>query len=100
MRLDKTVSALPLIIIFINQCKTGDNVSIPKNKYIDLVQIFNELRKLQKPILNNGVPDYSVDAMARQYSDLKDLKMQLISLDQILKFNMLSIKIFFLMQLI
>ena len=81
MRLDKTVSALLLIIIFINQCKTGDNVSIPKNKYIDLVQIFNELRKLQEPILNNGVPDYSIEAMARQYSELKDLKMQLISID-------------------
>ena len=81
MRLEKKVFALLLIIIFINQCKTGDSVSIPKNKYIDLVQIFNELRKLQEPILNNGVPDYSVDAMARQYSDLKDLKMQLISID-------------------
>jgi len=81
MRLNKTVSALLLIIIFINQCKTGDNVSIPKNKYIDLVQIFNELRKLQEPILYNGVPDYSIEAMARQYSELKDLKMQLISID-------------------
>ena len=81
MRLDKTVSALLLIIIFINQCKTGDNVSIPKNKFIDLVQIFNELRKLQEPILNNGVPDYSVETMAKQYSELKDLKMQLISID-------------------
>ena len=81
MRLEKKVFALLLIIIFINQCKTGDNVSIPKNKYIDLVQIFNELRKLQEPILNNGVPDYSIEAMAKQYSNLKDLKIQLTSLD-------------------
>ena len=81
MRLEKTLFALLLIIIFINQCKTGDNVSIPKNKYIDLVQIFNELRKLQEPILNNGVPDYSIEAMAKQYSNLKDLKIQLTSLD-------------------
>ena len=81
MRLEKTLFTLLLIIIFINQCKTGDNVSIPKNKYIDLVQIFNELRKLQEPILNNGVPDYSIEAMAKQYSNLKDLKIQLTSLD-------------------
>jgi len=81
MRLEKTLFALLLIIIFINQCKTGDNVSIPKNKYIDLVQIFNELRKLQEPILNNGVPDYSIEAMAKQYSNLKALKIQLTSLD-------------------
>jgi len=81
MRLEKTLFALLLIIIFINQCKTGDNVSIPKNKYIDLVQVFNELRMLQEPILNNGVPDYSIEAMAKQYSDLKDLKMQLILID-------------------
>ena len=81
MRLEKTLFALLLIIIFINQCKTGDNVSIPKNKYIDLVQIFNELRKLQEPILNNGVPDYSIEAIAKQYSNLKDLKIQLTSLD-------------------
>ena len=81
MRLEKTLFALLLIIIFINQCKTGDNVSIPKNKYIDLVQIFNELRKLHEPILNNGVPDYSIEAMAKQYSNLKDLKIQLTSLD-------------------
>ncbi|SVC51098.1 uncharacterized protein METZ01_LOCUS303952, partial [marine metagenome] len=40
MRLEKKVFALLLIIIFINQCKTGDSVSIPKNKYIDLVHIF------------------------------------------------------------
>lgn len=81
MKFGKTFFILLLIFIFLNQCKTGDNVSIPKNKYIDLVQVFNELRKLQEPILNNGVPDYSIEAMAKQYSDLKDLKMQLILID-------------------
>jgi len=81
MKFGKTIFILLLIFIFLNQCKTGDNVSIPKNKYIDLVQVFNELRKLQEPILNNGVPDYSIEAMAKQYSDLKDLKMQLILID-------------------
>ena len=81
MRIGKTFFALLLIIILINQCRTGDNASIPKNKYNDLVQIFHALRGLQEPILNNGVPDYSVEAMARQYSDLKDLKMQLILID-------------------
>ena len=54
MRLEKTLFALLLVIIFINQCRTDDNASIPKNKYNDLVQIFNALRKLQEPILDNG----------------------------------------------
>ena len=81
MRIGKTFFALLLIILLINQCRTGDNASIPKNKYNDLVQIFHALRGLQEPILNNGVPDYSVEAMARQYSGLKDLKMQLILID-------------------
>ena len=81
MRIGKTFFALLLIILLINQCRTGDNASIPKNKYNDLVKIFHALRKLQEPILNNGVPDYSVEAMARQYSGLKDLKMQLILID-------------------
>ena len=54
MRSRKTVFALLLVIIFINQCRTGENVTMPKNKYDDLVQIFNALRKLQEPILDNG----------------------------------------------
>ena len=81
MRLEKTLFALLLVIIFINQCRTDDNASIPKNKYNDLVQIFNALRKLQEPILDNGVPDYTEKAMLIQYSDLKDLKIKLLSID-------------------
>ena len=81
MRLEKTLFALLLVIIFINQCRTDDNASIPKNKYNDLVQIFNALRKLQEPILDNGVPDYTEKAMLVQYSDLKDLKIKLLSID-------------------
>jgi len=81
MRSRKTVFALLLVIIFINQCRTGENVTIPKNKYDDLVQIFNALRKLQEPILDNGVPDYTEKAMLIQYSDLKDLKIKLLSID-------------------
>ena len=81
MRSRKTVFALLLVIIFINQCRTGENVTMPKNKYDDLVQIFNALRKLQEPILDNGVPDYTEKAMLIQYSDLKDLKIKLLSID-------------------
>ncbi len=34
--------------------------------YEDLAALFKEFRELQKPAMNNGVPDYSTGAMAQQ----------------------------------
>ena len=34
----------------------------------DLIQLFDDWRAFERPVFVDGVPDYSADAMSRQYS--------------------------------
>ena len=68
--------------MIIVSCSTNQRVNelSRKNDYKDLLQVFTELRKLQDPVLNNGVPDYTPKAMANQKKSLDALlaNMQMI----------------------
>ncbi|HET7787006.1 MAG TPA: DUF885 family protein [Myxococcales bacterium] len=49
--------------------------------YSDLVRLFAEWRALQKPVLVDGVPDYTPAAMGRQAAELKSWQQRLSALD-------------------
>ena len=70
------------VLMIIVSCSTNQkaNELSRKNDYKDLLQVFTELRKLQDPVLNNGVPDYTPKAMANQKKSLDALlaNMQMI----------------------
>ena len=70
------------VLMIIVSCSTNQRVNelSRKNDYKDLLQVFTELRKLQDPVLNNGVPDYTPKAMANQKKSLDALlaNMQMI----------------------
>jgi hypothetical protein len=62
----------------------GGNASTPlptlKN-YSDLTALFTEWRAFQRPVLNNGVPDYTPGAMALQQRQLATLQRRLAAID-------------------
>ena len=68
--------------MIIVSCSTNQKVNelSRKNDYKDLLEVFIELRALQDPVLNNGVPDYTPKAMANQKKSLEILltNMQMI----------------------
>ena len=49
--------------------------------YEDLVKLFEEWRKFQKPAIVDGVPDYTAEAMARQHRELKAYQARLMAID-------------------
>jgi len=53
----------------------------PKRDYSDLVSLFNEFREFMKPRVIDGVPDYSKEAMKRQYQKLKEYQKRLDAFD-------------------
>ena len=49
--------------------------------YEDLVRLFEEWREFQKPVIIDGVPDYTAEAMAKQHRELKDYQARLEAID-------------------
>ncbi len=49
--------------------------------YEDLVALFKDWRDFEAPVVLNGIPDYSQDAMAAQYSELPAWRARLDALD-------------------
>jgi len=50
-------------------------------RYEDLTALFDEWRAFQKPVLVDGVPDYSAEAMAAQQSELATYQQRLAGID-------------------
>ena len=48
-----------------------------QSSYDQLVTLFGEWRDFERPAFVDGVPDYSADAMGRQYRELGDWKERL-----------------------
>jgi len=49
--------------------------------YEDLVNLFEEWREFQKPVIVDGVPNYTAEAMAKQHLELKDYQNRLAAID-------------------
>ncbi len=52
-----------------------------EGSYEKLVAVFKEFRELQKPVMVNGVPDYTDKAMAKQHRQLKVLRKKLEAIE-------------------
>jgi len=64
-------------------CSPGNNEAAADNSgtYEDLVELFEEWREFQKPVIVDGVPDYTADAMAKQHLELKEYQDRLAEID-------------------
>ncbi|MGD9345883.1 MAG: DUF885 family protein [Candidatus Aminicenantes bacterium] len=65
-------------------CCSSDSNKTPEpgaGTYEDLVELFEEWREFQKPLIVEGVPDYTPEAMAKQYLELEDYKDRLEAID-------------------
>lgn len=54
---------------------------VHSGRYADLVSLFNDWRRFEQPKMVDGVPDYSVAAMAMQHARLADYRNRLAALD-------------------
>lgn len=73
------IKYLFFILLFIS-CTA--NKEIPDtNKYQDLIQLFNDFRAIQDPVIIDDVPDYSSDAMTKQKIALDNLQKRLALFD-------------------
>jgi len=61
----------------------GRAAAAPGGTYDDLVTFYKDFRAFQKPKLVNGVPDYTLAAMAAQAKALESYKQRLAAIDPI-----------------
>jgi hypothetical protein len=83
MRL-KTILGLCVCLCLLSSCGSGgmDNATEANSAdYRDLIELFKEFREYQKPIISEGVPDYTEEAMAEQYSKLPEFRQKLSLID-------------------
>lgn len=70
------------LIIFLTGCSSPPPPELKKSTtYEQLVELFKTWREFQKPVLKEGVPDYSVAAMKQQYEELKNWQQKLLNFD-------------------
>lgn len=63
-------------------CSPRDGETTASNgTYEDLVKLFEEWREFQKPVIVDGVPDYTAEAMAKQHLELKEYQTRLAAID-------------------
>jgi hypothetical protein len=75
-----------LLLLFISgilfSCSNPETVPAKSYKsYDELVTLFKEWREFVKPNMNEGVPDYSKEAMAKQHAELPEWQKRLNSFD-------------------
>ncbi|MFO7981389.1 MAG: DUF885 family protein [Candidatus Aminicenantes bacterium] len=70
-----------LMSLFSWSSDTGESPASVNGSYNDLVQLFEEWREFQKPEVNDGVPNYTAEAMANQHIELKDYQDRLKAID-------------------
>jgi hypothetical protein len=73
-----------LILIILISCGSGTNeneATSISTDYQDLVKLFQEFRDYQEPIIRDGIPDYTEEAMAEQYARLPEFRQKFDLLD-------------------
>lgn len=67
--------------LFFSFLLVGDADKSNGHDYKELVKLFNQFRKFQKPVVINGVPDYTPEAMKKQYEQLEYYQKKLREMD-------------------
>lgn len=76
------LSCLLTTLVLLIHCDQGGPKKVTgSDEYSDLVALFKEFRELQKPKMQNGVPDYTASAMAEQRLALKRFQKRLMAMD-------------------
>lgn len=82
MKTLKPILLACMMICIFASLTCGQKESVPTGStHEDLVQFFTEWRDFQKPNVENGVPDYSADAMAAQKARIPHYKARLAAID-------------------
>ncbi len=69
-----------MCLCFLSSCSSEviNNEALEKStNYRDLIKLFKEFRDYQKPIIREGVPDYTKETMAAQYARLPEFRQKL-----------------------
>ena len=75
-------ASLILVLVAVGGCSpAGVPVGEAGSSYADLVSFFEEWREFQAPESLDGVPDYSVEAMAAQHRELSNMQARLAAFD-------------------
>ena len=77
MKIIKNVFFGVLCTIMMISCQRKES----KTDYADLVSLFMEFREFAKPNVVNGVPDYTAEAMQKQWQELKAYQKRLTAID-------------------
>ena len=83
MRLKKFLG-LCVCLCVLSSCGSSarDNeVAVKSTDYRDLIELFKEFRDYQKPRIVEGIPDYTNEAMEKQYSRLPEFQQKLNIID-------------------
>ena len=83
-----TLSCLAVTLALATGCRPGDDTAeetrvttATSTSYDDLLELFEEWREFEKPGFEDGVPDYTAEAMAAQHRELRDYQQRLASID-------------------
>jgi len=84
MKKNLFLTALVIILVpfFFSCAPKGEKESVlGSGDYDDLVKLFKDWREFQKPKMVDMVPDYTAEAMAKQYQELKKYQARLAAID-------------------
>lgn len=78
-----------VLVACLTGCSSPDAGSPPPDRtpvdggrtHADLVELYREFRAFRVPDIENGVPDYTADAMTRKHEGLRDLMARLEAID-------------------
>lgn len=71
-----------VVMVAVASCSAPAPIETPRStNYDQLVELFKTWRKFQKPVMKEGVPDYSVAAMKQQHEELKNWQQKLLNFD-------------------
>lgn len=83
MKRSSIITAMAIsVAAILASCSTPAPVETKKSTtYEQLVELFKTWREFQKPVMKEGVPDYSVAAMKKQHEELKSWQQKLQNFD-------------------
>jgi hypothetical protein len=78
----RTLLLLLFVSVILVSCSKTETAPVKSYKsYDELVTLFKDWREFVKPVMNEGVPDYSKQAMAKQHAELPEWQKRLNSFD-------------------